>query len=108
MPDEGEFDLIVLLAVIEHVPDPVELLGRLRGLLGPEGRIVMTTPHRRAAWLHTLGAKIRLFSREASDEHETLFDLAMMHSAAGRAGLAIDRYRRFLFGVNQLFVVVRA
>jgi 2-polyprenyl-3-methyl-5-hydroxy-6-metoxy-1,4-benzoquinol methylase len=38
------FNAVVLIEVIEHVPDPVDFLDRLRKLLRPEGRIFLTTP----------------------------------------------------------------
>jgi 2-polyprenyl-3-methyl-5-hydroxy-6-metoxy-1,4-benzoquinol methylase len=38
------FDAVLLIEVIEHVPDPVDVLNRLRGLLDPKGRIFLTTP----------------------------------------------------------------
>jgi len=38
------FDAVLLIEVIEHVPDPVAFLDRLRTLLEPKGRIFLTTP----------------------------------------------------------------
>jgi cyclopropane fatty-acyl-phospholipid synthase-like methyltransferase len=38
------FDAVLLIEVIEHVPDPVGFLERLRGCLDPKGRIFLTTP----------------------------------------------------------------
>jgi SAM-dependent methyltransferase len=40
---EGQFDLIVLLDVLEHLHDPVADLARCRRLLKPNGRIVIST-----------------------------------------------------------------
>jgi len=41
---DRSFDAMLLIEVIEHVPDPVDFLERLRGLLDPKGRIFLTTP----------------------------------------------------------------
>jgi cyclopropane fatty-acyl-phospholipid synthase-like methyltransferase len=41
---DHSFDAVLLIEVIEHVPDPVDFLNRLRGLLDPKGRIFLTTP----------------------------------------------------------------
>jgi len=38
------FDAVLLIEVIEHVPDPVGFLDRLRRHLDPKGRIFLTTP----------------------------------------------------------------
>jgi cyclopropane fatty-acyl-phospholipid synthase-like methyltransferase len=40
----GSFDAVLLIEVIEHVPDPVGFLDRLRRCLDPDGRIFLTTP----------------------------------------------------------------
>lgn len=108
LPLRGDFDLVVMLAVIEHVSDPPAVLRKLAKLLTNGGRILMTTPYRRAAWMHSLGASLGLFSKEAREEHTTFFDLESMRSVASEAGLSITVYRRFLLGANQLFVAVRS
>jgi len=46
-----EFDLLLMLDVLEHVGDPYALMFRLfnRGLIGPRTRIVITTPNARSS-----------------------------------------------------------
>lgn len=106
-PDD-RFDVIVMLAVIEHVRDPAAFLKGFRPHLAQGGRMVLTTPYRRAAWTHALGARLGLCSRQADEEHEVFFDEPIMRATAAYAGLRIAEYRRFLFGLNQLFVLERA
>jgi len=43
--EAGTFDAVTLSHVIEHVPDPIALLGEVRRVLKPGGRIVITTPN---------------------------------------------------------------
>jgi len=98
------FDSIVMLAVIEHVADPGELLRVLSAHLvdGPASRIVVSTPHPSLDWVHGLGASLGLFSRHANEEHEELLGPARLASIGASAGLDIERYARFLGGANQL------
>jgi 2-polyprenyl-3-methyl-5-hydroxy-6-metoxy-1,4-benzoquinol methylase len=105
VPKTEYFDTIVLLAVIEHISAPVSLLKKFKQMLRPEGHIVLTTPSPFFEWIYTIGPKIGLFSMEASKDHEQLIDYRIMQEAVYQAGLVIDRYERFLFGVNQLFVL---
>lgn len=42
---EQRFDLILLLNLIEHVADPVEVLGKMRQFLAPGGKILVKTPN---------------------------------------------------------------
>lgn len=41
---EDKYDSILLVEVIEHVPDPVDLLKKLKLILNDNGRIFLTTP----------------------------------------------------------------
>lgn len=107
LPETGEFDTIVALAVIEHISDPVALLERFKSRLGAEGRIVLTTPHPSIEYVHTIGARIGLFSAHASEEHERLIDYGRMKELSAKAGLVIEKYECFLLGANQLFVLRR-
>lgn len=101
---EAEFNTIVSLAVIEHVPCPTDFLMMLKSYLAPNenARIVCTTPHPSVEWVHTVGAKIGLFSSAAHEEHETLLNQKVLKTAGEQAGLEMVRYRRFLFGANQI------
>jgi 2-polyprenyl-3-methyl-5-hydroxy-6-metoxy-1,4-benzoquinol methylase len=44
------FDLILMLDVLEHLPDPAAALEHARSLLRPEGRILITVPALNALW----------------------------------------------------------
>jgi 2-polyprenyl-3-methyl-5-hydroxy-6-metoxy-1,4-benzoquinol methylase len=103
--ESEKFDTIVSLAVIEHVPDPGAFLKKFRMMLKPNGSIVITTPHPRFEEIHTLGAKLGLFSSEAHEEHDQLIDLTLMQQLANLAGAHITVYKRFLIGANQLFIL---
>jgi SAM-dependent methyltransferase len=104
---EGPFEGILLLAVLEHVPDPAAVLARLAPLLSPGGRLVATTPHPVGRWPLEAGAALGLLSSHAHDEHETLLDREALEAAGRGAGLALVVYRRFLLGMNQLAVFTR-
>jgi 2-polyprenyl-3-methyl-5-hydroxy-6-metoxy-1,4-benzoquinol methylase len=99
------FDVIVALAVIEHVPDPGGWLTRWSAHLAEGGRFVLTTPHPMFRKLHDVGAALGIFSREAAAEHQTLLDRASLIRASAAADLLPRCYRRFLYGANQLFTL---
>jgi 2-polyprenyl-3-methyl-5-hydroxy-6-metoxy-1,4-benzoquinol methylase len=103
-----QFDTIVGLAVIEHVPDPKAWLDEMKRRLAPGGRMVLTTPHPRLEWAHTVGARLGLFSRAASEEHNVLIDPKLMRRFAGDTGLTVREFKRFLYGANQLFILQQA
>lgn len=110
LPQKTErFDTIVSLAVIEHVSAPAEFLSTLAAYLEEttEARLVITTPHPSVQWVHELGAAVGLFSRHASEEHESLLDRTSLEITGSRAGLNLVSYSRFLFGANQVAVYAK-
>jgi 2-polyprenyl-3-methyl-5-hydroxy-6-metoxy-1,4-benzoquinol methylase len=108
--DQGGFDTVVALAVIEHVPSPAAFLKELKGNLArkPEATIVCTTPHPSMDFVHWIGSRLGLFSSSANEEHEDLLDRRALEEAGREAGLVMTDYRRFLFGANQIAVYAAA
>jgi hypothetical protein len=58
--------------------------------------------------VYELGAKLRLFSPRASEEHGRLLDRHELDERAQAAGLRLSHYRTFLAGANQLAVLIAA
>lgn len=98
------FDTILMLAVVEHMKNPPNILCQISGLLKPGGRLLITTPSQFGDGIHSIGAKAGLFSKHAAEEHETIFSLETLQSLLNENGLTVDTYRKFLWGGNQLFV----
>ena len=100
---DSSFDNVTMLAVIEHMENPVAIVREVHRVLRPGGRFVVTTPRRAAEQF------IRLYSKDIdADEggHEDNLDEAKMNELT--AGLMRPvMYRTFLFGLNQLFVYER-
>jgi SAM-dependent methyltransferase len=105
LPRGMHFDTVVALAVIEHFNKPAEEVSRWKEYLRDGGHIVLTTPHKSFGWTHLLGAAIGIFSREAEEEHETMFNGASLKALAKNTCLECIDYRRFLFGANQLCIM---
>lgn len=103
--DTEKFDTIIALAVIEHVAKPQDFLKKLQLMLKSEGQIIFSTPHPAFEWIHSLGAQVGLFSKEAHEEHQQLIDLKFMGQLAISLDLQVIEYHKFLMGANQLFVL---
>lgn len=98
-PDEW-FDTVVCLEVIEHVADPQALLGEIRRVLRPGGRLVLTCPsHHFPATYDPINRLLRRFGQTVpvgayGYGHTWLVDHHDMLSWLRQHGLAVVEYRR--------------
>lgn len=78
---EGTFDVVTAIEVIEHIPDPVEALRSIRRLLRPGGLLFLTTgnarPHR---------DRIDRWAYVIPEIHVSFFEPRTMAAALERAG----------------------
>jgi SAM-dependent methyltransferase len=100
----GPFDTILLVAVLEHLANPDNLMRQLPLLLKSGGRLVITTPSPFGDRVHRLGARFNLFSRAAVEDHEIIYTPASLDRLLSRHQLRLVHYRSFMLGGNQLFI----
>lgn len=100
------FDTIVLLAIIEHLVSPEKSLNILKDYLKEDGRIIITTPKPFAGKILRLGSRFGLFDKEAQKEHKKIFGKKDLYQLAAGAGLKVDYYSTFEFGLNNIAVMV--
>jgi 2-polyprenyl-3-methyl-5-hydroxy-6-metoxy-1,4-benzoquinol methylase len=91
----SSFDLVLCGDVIEHLRDPQSFLERMRPLLRPGGRLVLTTPNV-ANWtmrLGLLGGRWRYTERGILDRtHAHLFTKRTLEETLERAGYRIVEF----------------
>jgi SAM-dependent methyltransferase len=83
----GPVDVIVLLDVIEHLPDPRETLALCRRQLNPGGIIVVTTGDFGSLAAKLAGTRWRLMT---PPQHLWFFTRQSMHRLASGLGLAVE------------------
>jgi SAM-dependent methyltransferase len=83
----GALDVIVLLDVIEHLPDPQQALALLAEHLRPNGIIVLTTGDFGSLAARTTGAHWRLMT---PPQHLWFFNRESIASLAGSVGLRVE------------------
>jgi 2-polyprenyl-3-methyl-5-hydroxy-6-metoxy-1,4-benzoquinol methylase len=98
------YDNVVLLAVLEHVPDPAAFLTRAGQFLKPGAHLIATTPSPIGEPVMAVTEKLGLSSKESHDEHEDLLGREELERIVAASGLRLVHYKRFLLGLNQLIV----
>ena len=86
---DRQYDLILLLNLIEHVEDPVAVLAKMRSLLAPGGKILAKTPNH-----DSLDARLfrhRSWGGYHCPRHWVIFTPESFERAVRKAGLRLDR-----------------
>ena len=102
---DGAFDVITLLAVLEHVPTEAQplLAANCARYLAPGGRLVITVPSPVVDRILAVLKFLRLVDGMSVEQHYG-FDARSTPRLFTAVGLRLVRSERFQFGVNNLFV----
>jgi SAM-dependent methyltransferase len=87
LPDES-VDVVVMLHVIEHIPDPVGTLTEICRVLRPGGHFVLETPRYDTLTFKLLGRRERSVS---CDGHIFFFTTDSLRNAYTRAGFELEK-----------------
>lgn len=98
------FDLVIMLAVIEHLKNPVHVLTEVRRMLSNDGVIIASTPHPRGELIMEMGSKVKIFSQD-KHSHQPLLDYKKIEEITKESGLKITEFKPFLFSFNQKIVM---
>lgn len=105
---DKKFDVMVLLAVLEHLPYPQSVEGMLKSIferLNDGGVFIMTTPDKRSQWLlEFLAYKLRIINEEEIRDHKHYFDKKELIKFMREAGFKSVKHKHFQFGLNNLVV----
>jgi 2-polyprenyl-3-methyl-5-hydroxy-6-metoxy-1,4-benzoquinol methylase len=90
--EPGQFDLITLWHVLEHLSDPVDVLRSMRRLLKPEGKIIIAVPN-----IASLSARVfgRYWYALSPPWHLHQFTPRTLNTAFCEAGFLLDEVRGF-------------
>jgi len=101
------FDAVTALAVLEHVENPEAFLRKIKKMLKIGGRIIITTPDKKAKKiLEFLSFRLRLISKDEVEDHKTYFDNRTLKGLLMKIGFKIIKLDSFEFGWN-LFCVAQ-
>ncbi|MBI5075002.1 MAG: class I SAM-dependent methyltransferase [Nitrospirae bacterium] len=87
--EQGTFDLVTAVEVIEHVSDPLAWMQDLVQLLRPSGHLVITTPNINSLDYYMYGKRCGHF---CAPSHVNFFGLKTLSLLAARAGLQRTDY----------------
>jgi SAM-dependent methyltransferase len=102
---DGEFDQVVMLAVLEHLTRPEIVLKEVNRILRPGGSLVMTWPEGLVDPILEILHRAGMVSNEMeSDEHQKRIPLPELLQMLSGVGYQRFFHERFEFGLNNLLV----
>jgi len=96
--EDGAYDLIVLLDVLEHIPDDAAALGALRRKLKPGGRLLMTVPA--MPWLWS--------AHDVAHHHQRRYTASQLRRVVEASGFRVRHLSHFNSLLFPLIVAARA
>lgn len=103
--ESSTIDYATIIAVIEHVDHPQEILKEIYRILKPGGKIILTTPSPSSkAVLEILAFKLHLISKELIEEHKYYFNKAELQKSLDDIGFKSINIKNFEFNYNILAI----
>lgn len=103
--DSSTIDHATIIAVIEHVDHPQEILKEIYRILKPGGKIILTTPSPASKIiLEILAFKLHLISKELIEEHKYYFNMQELQKSFEEIGFKSIKIKHFEFNYNILAI----
>jgi ubiquinone/menaquinone biosynthesis C-methylase UbiE len=105
---DAEFDVVTLLAVLEHLSHPRAMVEEIARVLRPGGQVVVTVPSVAAKpVLEFLAYRLHIVSEAEIRDHKRYYSRRRLDDLFAASGLAIERHRYFQLGMNNFLVATR-
>ena len=103
-PNEA-FDVVTMLAVLEHLSHPRAVVAEVSRILKPGGRLVLTVPSKAAKpVLEFLAFRLGIVSAAEIRDHKCYYTGRLLRDLVSGTGLVIEAHRYFQLGMNNFVV----
>ena len=101
-----DYDLIFLLAVIEHLDEPENVIKILKKKISDNGTIFITAPGKKSKWiLEFLAFKLKLINADLVREHKRYYDKLEYEKLSKLTDTKIIKFYYFELGLNTVCLI---
>jgi ubiquinone/menaquinone biosynthesis C-methylase UbiE len=105
---DASFDLVTMLAVLEHLEQPKAILQEIYRVLRPGGNLVLTVPSKAAQpVLEFLAFRLGVVSRAEIADHKVYYNRETLTLLLEEVGLEVITHRYFQLWMNNFCVANR-
>ena len=102
---DESFDVVTMLAVLEHLSYPRAIVAEICRVLKPGGRLLLTVPSKAAKpVLEFLAYRLGLVSEAEIRDHKCYYTKRSLSELISPIGLEIEAHHYFQVGMNNLLV----
>ncbi len=99
------FDLVTMLAVLEHLEHPIEIMCEINRILKDEGLLILTVP---SVWsqpvLEFLAFKIGIVNPEEISDHKLYYNKLLLDFIGKKSGFIMEKHQYFQFWMNNFCI----
>jgi ubiquinone/menaquinone biosynthesis C-methylase UbiE len=105
---DSSFDIVTMLAVLEHLEHPEALLREILRVLTPKGQLLLTVPSKASKpVLEFLSFRLGLVSRDEIEDHKAYYNKDSLKRIFELTGFKLKIHRYFQAGMNNFCVAER-
>ncbi|WP_220271929.1 class I SAM-dependent methyltransferase [Helicobacter sp. MIT 99-10781] len=108
--EDASFEIVTMLAVLEHITHHIEMLSEIARVLTPGGIAILTMPsHLAKPVLEFLAYKLHVIDEAEIRDHKRYYDKADMREFVAQVpNLKITCHKYFQFGMNNFIKLTKA
>ncbi|MGQ9847332.1 MAG: class I SAM-dependent methyltransferase [Bacteroidales bacterium] len=104
--EKSAFDIVTMLAVLEHISDPIPLAREINRVLCWDGILILTVPSKASKpILEFLSYKLNIVDQEEIRDHKIYYDRKDIEELFASAGFKLQSHKYFQFGMNNFCIL---
>jgi 2-polyprenyl-3-methyl-5-hydroxy-6-metoxy-1,4-benzoquinol methylase len=106
--NDDSFDVVTMLAVLEHLSNPLGIVKEIERILSRNGRLVLTVPSKLSKpVLEFLSYRLKIVNEDEIRDHKKYYDYRELQNLSAQTNLTIEQHKYFQMGMNNFCVMLK-